>query len=386
MYWKRQPIVDENILLKILSQNIDNKLNKLDILKKCQSVTNINYCSYIHKNGKNKGLICGTISKSKNGRCYTHSRKKTICKKNLKIDEENNNEDRKKELKIIVGKNGYLNKKIIINKELNNIKKLKLLHDIQISILFYNNIILFKNNNFFKFKTLFIFPKYIYDIIVQIIFDVYKINVKNTILTISNVEKNQQSIDPDSVIMTKKCKKSKKNKKKSKKIIKLNKNVELDVIIKKIEETLNTFEEKSDDNGVHVTLNILFKENKKLFKSYINIILSNVNMFFKDVNKDVLLKIWENNVEYIDYERVLIYSDNNHENIIQKVFSYVRCSYEAVPKDVKILWINFDKNSVVPFYKKYNIDCNKSGIKIYDIKDIKKCNQLPIDKITVLYY
>lgn len=103
MYWKKQPIIDTSILLDILNQNINN-YPKHEILRRCQLITNNNYCNYIHRSGKNKGFICGTISKNKNGRCYTHSRNKSKFNNEIQIKKEKNNQNPK----IIIEINIYL--------------------------------------------------------------------------------------------------------------------------------------------------------------------------------------------------------------------------------------------------------------------------------------
>ena len=372
MYWKKNSIIEENILLSILNTN-SNNIPGDNILKKYQSITSCNYCNYIHKHGKNKGLICGTISKSKNGKCYTHSRNKANCNNKLKMIEKKSIEIKKKELKIIV--------------ERNNIKVFNL-YFIQKHILFYN-INSIKNNNLFKIKTLFIFQKHIYDIIMQILFDV-KNNITNTILTIPDVEKNQQStilrIKDEDTSTTSKKHNSKKNKKKTKKIINVKNKINLNVLKTNINLTLTFFDEKVDKEELRYTLHLLLKENIKLFKVYVNIILSNMNIFFDNVNMDLIFKIWKDNLEFIPYSRVLIFNDNSYKDIIEKVFGYVKGNYNIILESEKILWVDFYKNSIVPYTKKYNIDCCKSGINIYDNKDVKKENILPLHKLTILYY
>lgn len=362
MYWKKQPVIEQNILIEILNQDI-LKISEKDIIKKCQLITSNRYCSYFHKTGKNKGLICGTVSKSNNGRCYTHSRKKN-----------------KNEIKNVKTYN-----KIVITV------------DIKLFIIFtklykYNNFLPLGNdmstifdNNLFVTKHLFIVSKETYDFINNFLFNSYKKTYRNNNLNIEIVEKNQQlNILPNINIL----KKSKKNKSKPRprKIFKLNKNTKLNNIKDKMEVTLNMLDEKVPKKELAYTFLLLFKENKDLFKVYINLILSNINIFFKNVNLEIILNIWKNDIEYIQYERVLIYSDNNYNNIIEKVFSYVKGNYKLIPEDLKVLWVDFNRNSVIPYYNKYNIEFYKSGIKIYHIKDNKKQNPLPIDKITVLYY
>lgn len=372
MYWKRQIIIDNNILLNILNQNEKN--SKDDILKKCQSITNNTYCNYIHERGKDKGFICGTISKNKTGRCYTHSRNKNnlyrITKKELKIVKcvLQNHDDKKNKIKIFSSQMSKNENKIIINSEI-----------------FLNNIpsiidICFKN------KLIFIFPKHVYNIIIKILF-----NIDNNFLILQNlnVEKNQQLIINKNKMITNKCsleKKKKKKKTKIKKVIRINNNINIKDIKNLMEITLYTFDEKVPKDEIACTLHILLKENIKLFKIYVNIILSNMNLFFKNVDIDVLLKIWRNNIEYIPYEKVLIYNNDNNGNIVENVFSYLRNNYDYIPQNVKILWVDFEKNNIVLYSKKYLIDNNKAGIKIYYNNDIKRHNPLPIDKLTILYY
>lgn len=346
MYWKRKPIIDERILLDVLNQYTNN-IYSYDILKKCQSITNSNYCNYIHKNGKNKGLICGTISKNKNGKCYTHSRNKKS--KKIKI-----------EINIDL---------IIIFSILYNSKK-------------YISYDPYKNYNmqfieFFKIKKyLFIFTKEIYNIVINLL---YEYNTKNNVgfPHNKNVDKNQQ---------LKLKNKKKKNKKKIKKIIKLNNNIKLNKLKDNIEITLNLFNEKVPKNELTYTLHLLFKENIKLLKIYVNIILSNINYFFNNVEMEILLKIWNNDIEYIQYKNVLIFNDTNHNDIIEKIFYYVKGNYNLIPDYIKILWIDYYNNSIIPYDKKYNIECCNVGINIYDKKDYKKQNPLPTNKITILYY
>ena len=369
MYWKRQIIIDNNILLNILNQNV--KFSKDDILKKCQSITNNNYCNYIHERGKDKGFICGSISKNKSGRCYTHSRNKSNPYRTVK---------KENELKIVKRKKVIENNKIIINSEIKELKIFNIVNN-----MLFNNIPCI-NNICFKNKIIFIFPKHVYNIIIKILF-----NIDNKFLILSNlnVEKNQQLIINKNEIITDKCsleKKKKKKKTKIKKVIRINNNINTKIIKDLMEITLYTFNEKVPKDEMYATLHILLKENPKLFKIYINIILSNINLFFKNVDIDVLSKIWKNNIEYIPYENVLIYSNDNYDDIIEKVFGYVRNNYDHIPQHVKILWVDFDKNNIVLYSKKYLIDNNKTGIKIYYNNDIKRQNPLPIDKLTVLYY
>lgn len=179
--------------------------------------------------------------------------------------------------------------------------------------------------------------------------------------------------------------KKKRKKNKIKKVIKIYDNINIYDIKKNIEITLNTLNVKVPKDEIAATLHILFNENKKLFKKYVNIILSNIDIFFKDVNTDILNKIWKNNIEYIQYKKVLIY-DNNNDNIIEKVFGYIRNNSEFIPEDVNILWIDYDKNIIVKYNKKYKIETYKYGITIYNNDDIKKLKPLPIDKLTILYY
>lgn len=180
--------------------------------------------------------------------------------------------------------------------------------------------------------------------------------------------------------------KKKKKKTKVKKVVKINNNINIEEIKKLIDITLNTFDENAPKDEIVATLHILLKEEVKLFKIYINIILSNINLFFKNVDTDVLLKIWKNSIEYVPYDKVLIYNNDNNSNIIEKVFSYLRSNYKYIPQHVKVLWVDYNKNNIIQYEKKYSIDNNKPGIKIYNKDDTKKETPLPIDKITVLYY
>lgn len=368
MYWKRQIIIDNNILLNILNQNLNN--SKHDLLKKCQYITNNNYCNYIHERGKNKGLICGTISKNKSGRCYTHSRNKNNSYRTLK---------KENRIKIIKERKGIKNNTIIIHSEIKELKVFNIVNN-----MLFNNIpsiinICFKN------KLIFIFPKHIYNIIIKTLFN---IDNRNLYFPKFNVENNQQLIINKKDIIVENVnleKKKKKKKPKIKKVIKINNNLNTEDIIKLFDITLNTFSSKLKEE-IAATLHILLNENLKLFKIYINIILSNINLFFKNIDIDVLLKIWKNNIEYIPYKNVLIYNNDDNGNIVENVFGYLRNNYDYIPHHVKILWVDFGKNNIVLYSKKYLIDNNKSGIKIYYNNDIKRQNPLPVDKLTVLYY
>ncbi len=196
-------------------------------------------------------------------------------------------------------------------------------------------------------------------------------NIKNTMEIKNNI--NSENI------------KKKKKKNKIKKVIKIYDNININDIKNKIEITLHTFKAKVPKDEVAAALHILFDENKQLFKKHVNIILSNIDIFFKDINTDILNKIWKNVIEYIPYENVLIY-DNNNDNIIEKVFGYIRNNYLDIPKEVKILWIDHDKNIIIQYNKKYKIENYKTGISIYSNNDVKKQNPLPLDKLTLLYY
>lgn len=366
MFWKREPKIDELFLLNILNQDI-NDMSKNNILIKCQSITSNNYCNYIHKHGKNKDLICGIISKNKNSRCYTHSRRKN------KYHDKNNEKSKLKVIKVMKksDEENYLKNGFLIFKKLNNLTFFKQ----------FNNIYHTKEF-FFKSKFIFLFPKYIYNIIFEFIF---------------NVEKNRQHIKllefapnklNNSNTLIKKKKKNKKTKKtkKIKKIRKINENIDINIIKEKMEITLYNFNMKVPKDEVVATLHILLKENIKLFKIYINIILSNIDTFFKDVDINTLDKIWKNIIEYVPYNKVLIYNKYNNDNIIENVFGFIRNNYELIPQDVNILWVDFDNNNIVIYNKKYIIDNNKTGIKIYNKDDTKKQTPLPLDKINVLYY
>lgn len=354
MFWRRPSLINEDFLLTILHGNINNKRY---ILNKCQSITSFDFCNYVHKNGKNKGFICGTISKNKNGRCYTHSRNKKYRK--TKIFFEFNI------ITIILFINLYNKQKYIPYKSYENI---------------------FVNTNFLMNMDIIIFQKETYNIIVNSLYNNNKIHHELDFQKIEIVEKNQQiknSEKNNSLNRFKKQKNKKKNKN-SKKILKLNKNIKLDIILEKLERTFDFFEEKDDKNGLYISLSILFKENKRLFIIFINIILSNINLFFKDINMDIFMNIWTNITEYMNYERVLIYSDIKNEHIVGEVFSYVRNNYELIPESNQILWIR--NNSIVPYYKKYSINCNKKGIKIYYLKDINNNNPLSLHDLIILYY
>lgn len=196
----------------------------------------------------------------------------------------------------------------------------------------------------------------------------------------NNLKLKEYIIDP--ILGSKK----KKKKSKVKKIIKINNNIRTEDIKNLIEITLNTFDTKIPKDEIFATLYILLKENVNLFKIYINLILSNINLFFKNVNTDDFSKIWKNNIEYIRYEKVLIYNNDNNTNILEKVFSYVRNNYSVIPQNLKILWVDYNKNNIIMYEKKYFIDNNKSGIKIYKKDDTKKETPLPLDKLTILYY
>lgn len=359
MYWKRQPIIKENILLNVLNQNNNNTFEH-DILKRCQSITSYNYCKYVHKNGKNKGLICGSVSKQKNGKCYTHSRHK--CKF---VNKKDNNQK----------------KKIIINIDINLIIMFVLLYKNK-KYITYNDHYIKIPTNLISCKYIFIIQKKKYDIIKNLLFNYYDKKEEN-FLNIKNVENNQQFINSKNKSTQKK---TKKKKNKSKKVIKLNNNINVNDIKSKMEMTLNIFDEKVPKNELCYTLHLLFKENLKLFKVYINIILSNIDVFFNNVSMEIISKIWKQNIEYIQYNHVLIYSDNNHDDIIEKIFSYVKANYNIIPEYVKVLWVDFYKNSVIPYTNKYHIECYKSGISIYDKRDSKRQTPLPLDKLTILYY
>jgi hypothetical protein len=360
MFLKREPKINELFLLNILNQDVNN-MSKNNILMKCQSITSNNYCNYIHKHGKNKDLICGIISKNKNSRCYTHSRSKN------KYHDKNDSKIKLKVMKVIKKSDENINLKneTLIFKKLYNLTIFKQ----------FNNIYHIKEI-FFKSKLLFIFPKYIYDVIFNFLFI---------------VEKNRQNIKllefaPNKLNNSNALIKKKKKTKKIKKIIKLNENTDINIIKEKIEITLCTFDMKVPKDEMAGTLHILLKENKKLFKVYINIILSNIDIFFENIDNNAFDKIWNNNIKHIQYEHVLIYSDNDYSNIIEKVFVYVRNNYNSIPQHVKVLWVDYNNNNIIMYEKKYYIDNNKTGIKIYNKNDTKKVTPLPLDKITVLYY
>lgn len=354
MFWKRPSLINEKFLLTILHGNNNNKTY---ILNKCQSITSVDYCDYVHKNGKNKGFICGTISKHKNGRCYTHSRNKKY--KKTKMFFEFNIRT------VMLFINLYKKQKYIPYKNYENI---------------------FLNKNFLINIDIIIFQKETYNIIINSLYINNKIYHELDFQNFKIVEKNQQiknSVINNSLNQHKKSKRKKKNKN-NKKILKLNKNIKLDIILEKLEYTFDFFEEKNDKNDLYISLSILFKENKKLFIIFINIILSNTNLFFKDINMDIFMNIWRNITDYREYERVLIYSDIKNEDIVGEVFSYVRNNYELIPESNQILWIR--NNSIVPYYRKYNIKCDKKGIKIYYFKDINNNNPLPLHDLIILYY
>lgn len=354
MIWRRPSLINENFLLTILHENINNKTY---ILNKCQSITSPDYCNFVHKNGKNKGYICGTISKHKNGRCYTHSRNKKYRKTKMFF-----------EFNIIT---------VILFIKL--YKKQK-----YISYKNYENI--FLNANYLINIDIIIFQKETYNIIVNSLYINNEVYHELDFQKFKIVEKNKQikiSEINNSLNQYKKSKKKKKNKK-NKKILKLIKNIKLDIILEKLEHTFDFFEGKDDKNDLYICLNILFKENKKLFIIFINIILSNVNLFFKDINMNIFMNIWRNITEHKQYERVLIYSDIKDEDIVGEVFSYVRNNYELIPESNQILWIR--NNSIIPYYRKYNIKFDKNGIKIYYFKDITNNNPLPLHDLIILYY
>lgn len=360
MYWKRQPIIDEKKLLNIFNQNTNNTYEH-DILKRCQSITSYNYCKYIHQTGKNKGLICGSVSKQKNGKCYTHSRHK--CK-------------------IVNKKYNNPNKIIIINININLIIKFALLYENK-KYISYNDHYIKKPTDLISYKYIFILPEKIYVIIKSLLFNCYVKKEDKNFLNIKNVENNQQFINVKNKSIQKK---SRKKKNKLKKVIKLNNDINVKDIASNMVMTLNIFDEKVPKNELAYTLHLLFNENVELFKVYINIILSNIDFFFKNVNMEIISKIWKQNIEYVQYNHVLIYSDNNHEDIIEKIFSYVKVNYNIIPKYVKVLWVDYYKNSVIPYKNKYQIEFYKSGISVYDKRDMKRNTPLPLDKLTILYY
>lgn len=357
MYWKKPLIIKKEYLINML-----NVMEDMNEIYKCQSITNNNYCNYIHKWGKNKNLICGTVSKNGNGRCFTHSR---------------NNSEKTKFKKIIIKKFKY-------NKT-NTLKwdSIQLINTPLFDIFYHvNNSNIFMNERFSIFKTIFFFTKDTYNLIKEILLNNYNFdknkNVDN-ILQIKNTEENVEHIENTGTI---KKRKKNRSKKKIRKIIKVKEEVDSGIITEKIVETLESFEEIRDYNEVYITSKILFDENKTLFKLYINIILSNINFYFKNVNMDLLLNIWKDTINYVKYEKVLIYSDDN--NLIKEVFGYVRCNYELIPKHIDVLWVN--NNSIVPYDKKYVIDKLNAGIKIYNKNDTKKEKPLNADVLTILYY
>lgn len=226
------------------------------------------------------------------------------------------------------------------------------------------------------------------DYLNDIYYNYDEIIYKNAIL--DNEIKILENIDPDIFIYDilidiKKIIKTENKKKKIKKVIKIYDNININDIKKNIEITLHTFKVKVPKDELAATLHILFNENKTLFKMYINIILSNTDIFFQNINIDILNKIWKNIIEYIPYKKVLIY-DNKKDNIIEKIFGYIRNNYELIPKDVNILWIDHNKNNIIKYNKTYSIETYKSGISIYNNNDIKKQNPLPLHKLTLLYY
>lgn len=363
MYWKRQTIIEENLLLEILKKVTISEDN---ILKRCQTITSCNYCNYIHKSGKNKGFICGTVSKKKDGRCYTHSRTKKIFNNKENIKKEKNNKNKK----IIFEINIYL---VIIFSVLYKSKKY---------ISYTNHYINQYPELLFVKKYLFIVQKETYNVLIKL-YDNYKTQQNTTFSNIKNVENCQQNLKYSEKSLKNK---KKKNKKRIKKVLNVKNDINLNDLKNNTELTLTLLDEKACKVELAYTLHLLFKENIKLFKVYLNIILSNIDIFFNNTDMEILSKIWKNNIEHVLYKRVLIFSDNNLNDIIEKIFSYVKGNHNLVHDYVKVLWIDFYKNSVVPYNKKYHIDFYKSGINIYDNKDVKKKTPLPLNKLTILYY
>lgn len=359
MYWKK----DKNIPLNLNILLKDNNIN-FDIKEISFSLDN-SYCRYIHRTGKHKGSICGTISKINNGRCYRHDRKNIKRPKKNKKDVNFN----KKYYLCLT----YLYRRINFI-EYNTNKN--------INLAFYDNIIVPINYIIF-------INKKVFNLIIKILYP-FLINGQNNDQIISkkieSVENNKQ-MDQDldckkeNIINISKKKKTKN--KKVKKIFRIKENIKLDIILNKIKDTFNEFDEIYEDE-VFISSKILFDENKLLFKIYINIILSNIHLFFKNTNKDILINIWKDVADYIKYEKVLIYSNIGMDNMIKEIFGYVRNNYNLIPKHNKILWIK--NNSVVPYNKKYNIDLVNSGIRIYELKDNNKNNPLPLDTLKILYY
>lgn len=173
----------------------------------------------------------------------------------------------------------------------------------------------------------------------------------------------------------------KKKKKPKRKVINFKPNISANDIKQRMTTTLVNFREIGDVFGFSQKLLI---ENKELFNVYIRLILSNIDLFFKNVNKTILHDIWKDIITYENYEKVNIYSNISEEGILGKLYYYVKNKVNLIHESNKILWIN--KNSVVPYYKKYNIETYNNGIKIYNIKDTKKENPLPLDKLFLIYH
>lgn len=227
MYWKKPLIIKKEYLINML-----NVMEDMNEIYKCQSITNNNYCNYIHKWGKNKNLICGTVSKNGNGRCFTHSR---------------NNSEKTKFKKIIIKKFKY-------NKT-NTLKwdSIQLINTPLFDIFYHvNNSNIFMNERFSIFKTIFFFTKDTYNLIKEILLNNYNFdknkNVDN-ILQIKNTEENVEHIENTGTI---KKRKKNRSKKKIRKIIKVKEEVDSGIITEKIVETLESFEEIRDYNEVYI--------------------------------------------------------------------------------------------------------------------------------------
>lgn len=347
--------------------NISNE-NIMKFLKK-------GFCRYKNIKGKNKNKYCGRKTRGCREYCFQHYyniNKQFINKKPYNT-------------KCLIKKK--ITNYVSINYKI-NINHFKYPSSPLISFLYYD--INIRNMYFFKFKNVFIISDEIYQIIYKM-FNIYNNNMKlieypknkTTPINVIDGKTNEQikKVEYQIPVNLRNVKKRKKTK--TKKIVNFKNNVNTNDIKEKFIETLCIFNQIYEDE-VFISSQILFSENKQLFNLYIRIILSNINLFFKDVNIDILNNIWKDIVIYEKYDKVILFSNIEKNKIIEEVFSYVRNNFNLIPDDNKLLWIN--NNNIVLYHKKYNIEKYNNGIKIYSLEDTGKNNPLQLNKLIILYY
>lgn len=154
--------------------------------------------------------------------------------------------------------------------------------------------------------------------------------------------------------------------------------VDNDLLLRKIIKFINLKLDIDNIDEINIIINFIESiRYNKYFKFYCNFINTNI---------DKLLNLNNiSNTEYLDdykYKKAIIFNKNKNMNL-KKILIDINFEIDVIPHK-RVSWFG-NKSGIIDYHNKYNVDIEKTGIKIYKKNDTMKKHKLNIDQLIIFY-